>query len=106
MRKRKSYTEPEVVKAIDAAYRKIERLRAKAVKAHEEAAFYRDIENSQEFKKSNDLAEKLLSQVGRIQNTRLKKLGMMLSELRTRSLGESAGVPELVSNTTKLPAIT
>lgn len=106
MPRQKKYTDRSaIVRDIDAAVRKRNRLRQQSEEHDQSAEFYRQNDNELDFKKEKALADSLLKKAGRLDNTRLKKLSHMLAEFDTIPLGEKTSTEGLNQQQVVLPPV-
>lgn len=96
-RQKKWNSEAEILKAIDSAHRKLERMRKAAQLQLDCEELYRGCDAT-ESRNAKEMADQLLGKIKRLQETRLPKLGQLLSEFRTIPLGEINGVEGLKEN--------
>lgn len=82
-------TRESIVKDIDAEIRRMKRLREKALDCDEAAGVLLTLVNSVQYNKEKDAADKLWAQAGRIETTRLKKLGATLAMWDTMPFAET-----------------
>lgn len=88
MKRQKKYTSREMIlKGIDAAHRKIKRLRKQADELTASALLYAEMGNEVKAKAAREDSEKLWEQSNRVENKRLKKLGATLAAFDTVPLG-------------------
>lgn len=88
MKRQKKYTSREmVIKDIDAAHRKIKRLRKQADERLAESDLFEVIGNQIAAKAAREESDKLWEQSNRVENKRLKKLGATLAAFDTAPLG-------------------
>lgn len=88
MKRQRKYTSREmIVRDIDAAHRKMKRLRAAAQDAAETAELAATMGNDVQCRNSRDESDRLWLKSNRIENTRLRKLGATLAMWDTAPLG-------------------
>ena len=93
-RQRRWKTEAEILKAIDAVYRKITRLSFQA-QTHLDVELLLSGCDEVSSKRAAEEADVLLGKIKRLKETRLPKLQRLLAEMRTPTLGEKNGVEGL-----------
>ena len=98
MKRQKKYTSEEMIlRDIDKAKKKQEKLRFTASTLDSSAEFYRTLDTDEgavDYKKTKSEADILFKKASRLE-TRLSKLKRVLSDFRTIPLGEKAGVSGL-----------
>jgi hypothetical protein len=85
----------KIIRAIDVANKRREKLKVKAQEALDEEELLRGTDAVAEHRKAKELADKHLRAVKRLEDRRLPKLQRVLAEFDTIPLGEAANVEGL-----------
>lgn len=93
-RQKRWRTEAEILKAIDAVYRKIGRYSMFAQTQLDLESLAKDCDIVA-CKNHREKADQFLGKIKRLKETRLPKLQLLLAEMRTPALGEKNGVEGL-----------